>query len=89
MNKIKIINDNNNKHDEELVKEIENKEANEKDKETIVDNYNNNILVEFKKDENNKKDFNRNKKLYNNTGIYNNNRKIIKMIEKKKLNANK
>ena len=89
MNKIKIINDNKNKHDEESVKEIENKEANDKDKETIVDNYNNNILVEFKKDENNKKDFNRNKKLYNNTGIYNNNRKIIKMIEKKKLNANK
>jgi len=85
LNKIEIINDKNNKYDDESEKEKEN----DKDKETIVDNYNNNILVEFKKEENNKKEFNRNKKIYNNAGIYNNNRKIIKMLEKKKLNMNK
>ena len=75
-NEIKIINDNYNKSE---------KEKEENDKETITD-YNNNILVEFKKDENGKKEINKNKKIFNNAGIYNNNRKIIKANEKNKLN---
>jgi hypothetical protein len=79
---IKIINDKSNKSMKKL---LENKkEIEENDKETITD-YNNNILVEFKKDEINKKEINRTKKIFNSTGIYNNNRKIIKTNEKNKL----
>ena len=78
-NKIKIINVKKDKIDDEDNIEIED---NEKDKETIVDNYNNNILVEFKKDENN----NKNTKLFSNGSIYNNNRKIKKIIENNKFN---
>ena len=79
---IKIINDKSNKSTK---KSLENKkEIEENDKETITD-YNNNILVEFKKDEINKKEINRTKKIFNSAGIYNNNRKIIKTNEKNKL----
>ena len=79
---IKIINDKSNKSMKKL---LENKkEIEENDKETITD-YNNNILVEFKKDEINKKEINRTKKIFNNAGIYNNNRKLIKANEKNKL----
>ena len=79
---IKIINDKSNKSMKKL---LENKkEIEENDKETITD-YNNNILVEFKKDEINKKEINRTKKIFNSAGIYNNNRKIIKTNEKNKL----
>ena len=68
-----------------MKKLLENKkEIEENDKETITD-YNNNILVEFKKDEINKKEINRTKKIFNSAGIYNNNRKIIKTNEKNKL----
>ena len=81
-NKIKIINVKKDKIDDEDNIEIED---NEKDKETIVDNYNNNILVEFKKDENN----NKNTKLFSNGSIYNNNRKIKKIIENNKFNNKK
>ena len=85
--KVKIINENNIKEGNEVNKV---KEENDKDKETIVDDYNNNILVEFKKNANNKKEFNRNNRLNNNNvGIYNNNRKIIKMLEKNKINDKK
>ena len=83
INKIKIIigNNKNNKDIEKITKEENDKE---KDKETIVDDYNNNILVEFKKNENNI-----NKKLNSNPGIYNNNRKIIKMNDNNKIINNK
>ena len=89
INKLKIVGDKNDKPKKESEKEKIEKEENDKDKETIVDNYNNNILVEFKKEERTKKEINRNKKIYNNAGIYNNNRKIIKMLEKNKINSNK
>ena len=82
INKLKIIIDNNkNKNFEKITKEEYDKE---KDKETIVDDYNNNILVEFKKNENNK-----NKKSINNLGIYNNKNKIIKINENNKFNNKK
>ena len=82
INKLKIIIDNNkNKNFEKITKEEYDKE---KDKETIVDDYNNNILVEFKKNETNK-----NKKPINNLGIYNNKNKIIKINENNKFNSKK
>ena len=82
INKLKIIIDNNkNKNFEKITKEEYDKE---KDKETIVDDYNNNILVEFKKNETNK-----NKKPINNLGIYNNKNKIIKINENNKFNNKK
>ena len=75
INKLKNINE----------KKIKNENNN--DRETIVENYNNNFFVEYNNNnENSNKDFNKTKILYPNSGVYNNNRKIFKVNEKTKNN---
>ena len=66
-----------NMNKEKIIKE-------EDEKKTLVDNYNNNIIVDYKKSDN--KEMNRRKNFYLSPGIYNNNRKILKMLEMNKNN---